>query len=654
MTVNPAQNNASHNDWLSWFESRPSATAIAKEHQKKLLATFDASISKEQCIEALLQHEETVYLQKTCFNDARVTTFHHVVVVGGTLYETSTKEYGCLQGLGDLTTTAVMPDMENLCKVESETNVAVPTATNMMRVTTEAQVSSLAAGARSVLKPRNFVPVPPFLLEAVFLGIDKDNGSAMKTLLRCIAAVKKFDEDHENDGAYKDKAAVQSLDFVYWLYLVSQNHDSIAAVPAMGCSNSKIAKKLDGIKRSALETDQMQTQDTSIAQQVEMSLKRPFEVLAATSSSTSEFMERLTKLQSSQNEKSSKSFNKLPHKYQQLMLVASSKSEITEVKYSADASEFFKCTNTLNAQVMLNSLFETEGIDCAVSTAVATTLLYGSLLWKDALSPSGFASSVLSSTGVMRPDSLHEGMVLDYSTKFDISAANLQKLTKTQVLFPKDIEELIHRIKGFQVLAEFFFKKNGYLSQGLKKVANFCSDNRMVLKTRLYLDNSFIAQFLCAIDDRVHQWLRQCSSRQSIIETDLALVNFTPLLSDVQLNRFTYLLPPSIARIVQRREEDKGSNNEVGSNNKKKVNSVMVRNQNPESDWKLRAGENWGTVFRHKSVEGPILSLQCKPCLKFHVKGVCYDDCRQKSSHKILCGEDRKLMDRFVKSLRGE
>ena len=47
-----------------------------------------------------------------------------------------------------------------------------------------------------------------------------------------------------------------------------------------------------------------------------------------------------------------------------MMLVAISVSEVTQLEYDADASEFFKCTNIVNAQVMLNSLLEEEGIDC--------------------------------------------------------------------------------------------------------------------------------------------------------------------------------------------------------------------------------------------------------------------------------------------------
>ena len=53
-------------------------------------------------------------------------------------------------------------------------------------------------------------------------------------------------------------------------------------------------------------------------------------------------------------------------------------------------------------------------------------------------------------------DTLHEGMVLDYSTKFDMSTASLIKLTRTQLVSPVDAEKLIHRLQGLHVLTIFF------------------------------------------------------------------------------------------------------------------------------------------------------------------------------------------------------
>ena len=39
--------------------------------------------------------------------------------------------------------------------------------------------------------------------------------------------------------------------------------------------------------------------------------------------------------------------------------------------------------------------------------------------------------------------------------------------------------------------------------------------------------------------------------------------------------------------------------------------------------------------------------------MKYHVKGVCYDDCKNRDSHKSLVGHDKDKTDKFIKSLRG-
>lgn len=144
-------------------------------------------------------------------------------------------------------------------------------------------------------------------------------------------------------------------------------NNEIVAVPVTGCNNEVVVRKLKGVENHCLGGN-IGASLPSILNQLEQSLKQPFEVLARSESSTSYFIEWLTQLQIQSNEKASKSFKKIPFKYQIMMLVAISVSEVTQLEYKSDASEFFKCTNTVNAQVMLNSLLEEEGIDYSVSS----------------------------------------------------------------------------------------------------------------------------------------------------------------------------------------------------------------------------------------------------------------------------------------------
>ena len=643
-----------HRSWSSWFNSRDSATYINKQHLGELFSTFDFKISKSECIEALSNHPETVFAFKANFGVNRVGLFHHFVGFGGTLYDSSTKQFGFIQGLGKSTATNAIIDEGVLSNVESDAEVNVPTTTNMMNVTTIEQVDSLNTSTRSKFRPRNFIPVPPFLLSIVDKAIQESNGDVKLVLLECIKGIKKFDEDHAADTEFIDKAKEKCKDFLLWLFLIAKNDTAIAALPTMGCTSEKLAESFSKITMSCLDVVSKDVTPDSLLDKVEQSLKRPFEVLAASSSSTSDFMEKLTQLQSQSNEKSSKSFKRIPTKYQNMILVASSVSEITVLEYDADGKEFFKSSSILNAQVMLNSLLESEGIDCSVSSAMTAALALGSFLWKDNISPSGFASAVISSESFIRSDTLHEGMILDYSTKFEMSETALTKLTKTQILFPSDVEELTHRIRGFHLLACFFFKKTAFISQGLKKVSNFCLDNKVLLRTRIFMDKTFIAKFICSIDERVYYWLRQCSMKDSVLDTDITLVEFSSLIADIQLNRFNYILPPSVTKVASKSDDIDDSEKETIKLKKSKTAPVMVRNNDMNTDWKLRPSESWGTVFRNNTIGGPVLSKECKPCLKYHVKGVCYQDCVQKASHCVLIDNDKEITGDYIKQLRGE
>jgi hypothetical protein len=243
-------------------------------------------------------------------------------------------------------------------------------------------------------------------------------------------------------------------------------------------------------------------------------------------------------------------------------------------------------------------------------------------------------------------------MVLDYSTKFEMSAVSLEKLTKSQVLFPSDTEGMIERLRALLALTKFFFSERSYPAQGLTYLVNHCIDNKMLLRTKSYLDNEFIAKFLCSVDDRLHQWLRSCCNSDFVQETNLELMNYASLFQDVSLSRFNYHLPPNIMSVQKRNSDPHASSSHDKSKRQKKIE--QVRNDKMVADWKLRQNEKWETVFRSKSRDSPTLSFGCAACLKFHVKGVCYTDCALLASHRELSGNDKEITNTYIKKLRGE
>ena len=144
-----------------------------------------------------------------------MSRFHHLLSVGGTVYDSSSKVYGYIQGIGSSTAIGVTPDVDILCYVESNTAVNVPTITNILGVSNQTQIDGLTVSNRTSFRPRNFIPVPPFLLSHLHESISNSNGDVYDALVTSVKAIKDFDTEHENDIEYTKKAKAKCKDFLF-------------------------------------------------------------------------------------------------------------------------------------------------------------------------------------------------------------------------------------------------------------------------------------------------------------------------------------------------------------------------------------------------------------------------------------------------------
>ena len=78
----------------------------------------------------------------------------------------------------------------------------------------------------------------------------------------------------------------------------------------------KSSSRIEKIKKLCLAPNPEVANE--ISTQVQRSLKRPFEVLAALTSETSDYMDHMAQLHNKNSEKPSKSFKKIPTKYQNI------------------------------------------------------------------------------------------------------------------------------------------------------------------------------------------------------------------------------------------------------------------------------------------------------------------------------------------------
>ena len=131
------------------------------------------------------------------------------------------------------------------------------------------------------------------------------------------------------------------------------------------------------------------------------------------------------------------------------------------------------------------------------------------ILWLRPVKSSGLCSLILKTDSITRNDDLHKRLILDYSTKFKMSDSALVKLTKTVLAFPTDIVGLNGRMEGFQLLSEFF-SRDSSLTLRLTILVNLCKKKKKILQKCLLLNPYFIAEFICAVNERVYLWLQEC------------------------------------------------------------------------------------------------------------------------------------------------
>ena len=122
---------------------------------------------------------------------------------GGNLY-TSSESFAFIQGVREDSSNVMTPDYDTLTQIPNALAESIPTASHLLNVTSIDEVDSLAIGQTTSYKPRNFVPVPPFLLTTLDDTISKSNGNTKEVLIKSAQAIKEFDTTHANDVEYTD------------------------------------------------------------------------------------------------------------------------------------------------------------------------------------------------------------------------------------------------------------------------------------------------------------------------------------------------------------------------------------------------------------------------------------------------------------------
>ena len=179
-------------NWKNWFKTRESSKMIDASSKKKLFDTFDASIEKSECIQKILKYDEVVFLYKQNMGSNKVNIFHHMRSVGGLIHQPE-EEFGAIEGISENTIGFITPSIDELIAIPLEEPEAVPKMEDYMKVTRVSDIPNLTARDNSIsYNPRNSVPIPPFLLDAVEKTLEFNKGDAAELFIRVIEDIKNL------------------------------------------------------------------------------------------------------------------------------------------------------------------------------------------------------------------------------------------------------------------------------------------------------------------------------------------------------------------------------------------------------------------------------------------------------------------------------
>ena len=236
-----------------------------------------------------------------------------------------------------------------------------------------------------------------------------------------------------------------------------------------------------------------------------------------------------------------------------MILIAGTSGEAIPDPFSNEGMQFFSQSNEKNDLIYLNSHLEQRNIRVSVPAAVATLLLHGSFLWTNHCLPSGLAMSLLVFETIDRYDILQEALVIDLSTRFEITATTVDKLTKTHICRPRSTKEFLEKLKALNVITILFWSEVERLPQALTVLSNWCTDNRCLIEARAASDKQFlVAKMSVAIDERIYLWLKSCHKARDGTDTNDTLIDFSSLQSQLEVNNFNYSLPATIQTVKRK------------------------------------------------------------------------------------------------------
>ena len=626
------------NNWENHLKDDPS-NEFSNKTMDKLFEAFGPTKDPATCMIEALSEQQTVFLAQAPISN-HILFLHHFSKIGGTRMEPDKKHF-VLVGTGS----HAYPAQVNESIFDTST-AKVPSWNSFTALADADAVKTLTTRANAMDKEyRNCIPLPPFLATHL---IHQGGSSIPELIMTAMTTIKAFDEEH------KDEADVPSANtncqlIVNWLFLAhGKSLATFASIPSIDVA---IMSKSAEIHDSAiLPTKSSSEANPSVNPSAALSQ------LAINVGEQTSVLEKINNFAEESAKKKTKGFGNLHPIFQKMILFASSDNGTDSPSEQTEScSAFFDQKSSSHAQIHLHqTLLSTFKCSVSISIPFATALYHGNFVWDRADTPNNFCSLLLGKPLPLSSNGTKEAMILHLKSKKGSgwSDADLAKATNQSITLPTTVDSMIHNINNLAATSEVFFGNSSLLTEGLRAWRNFITSNLTTYEAQAAIDPLFIAKVLTAIDTRVNCWLEECSTANLRSSVDDSLVDFSYLHRQIRTRSFNFSLPASIAH-PNKKKRNRDSDDHDGNDRNNKRSPIQNADLNPR--WKLKAGEDYNTVFKNKHVDKRPLHNNVRMCPRWHIRGICFSGCNLATTHVTITDDTtRRAMDSFCKLCRNE
>jgi len=233
----------------------------------------------------------------------------------------------------------------------------------------------------------------------------------------------------------------------------------------------------------------------------------------------------------------------------------------------------------------------------------------------------------------------------------------LKASAKQTVEVPMDVVSLKDQLKIFGAVLTIIAGEENPISSGIKSLLTEMEDNSLEFESLIEADVTYAAKILYAVDTRTQRFLLQCKRKKDREEVNERLVDFSDLSEACLSQSFNISLPPAFKVQSTSIMDPFSANEQTGEKRKREeAEDRRVFNNNQVAEFKLKPEEVWANTFRGACMDDrPSWGQHGKMCARWHVRGNCFKDCKNKDSHvgkDKITNEKKEGMLKYIKKVR--